>query len=185
MFIQTEETPNPSTLKFMPGRAISPGDVRDYRKYEDARDSPLARRLFGVPGVVGVFLGDDFIAVTKGDREWPHLKPAVLGTIMEHFLSGAPVLGSDAPFGQDKGESYDKGDENIVKTIKELLETRVQPAVARDGGHISFRGFRDGVVFLDMQGACAGCPSSTATLKHGIETLLRHFIPEVSEVRPL
>ncbi len=185
MFIQTEATPNPATLKFIPGRAVLPGDTRDYRQMDDAEASPLARRLFDVPGVTGVFLGDDFIAVTKADGEWQHLKPAILGAIMEHFLSGAPVLADDAEETAAGDEFYDGADEEIVETIKELLETRVQPAVAQDGGHITFQGYRDGVVFLNMQGACSGCPSSTATLKHGIENLLRHFIPEVSEVRPV
>ncbi|QPC43424.1 NifU family protein [Kaustia mangrovi] len=185
MFIQTEATPNPATLKFIPGRAVLPGDTRDYRQVDDAEASPLARRLFDVPGVTGVFLGDDFIAVTKADGEWQHLKPAILGAIMEHFLSDAPVLADDAEEATAGDEFYDGADEEIVETIKELLETRVQPAVAQDGGHITFQGYRDGVVFLNMQGACSGCPSSTATLKHGIENLLRHFIPEVSEVRPV
>lgn len=185
MFIQTEATPNPATLKFIPGRTVLPGDTRDYRSAEEADASPLARRLFGVDGVTGVFLADDFIAVTKDGGEWQHLKPAVLGVIMEHYLSGAPILEDGASQGGDGEEFFDEQDEEIVETIKELLETRVQPAVAQDGGHITFHGYREGVVFLNMQGACSGCPSSTATLKHGIENLLRHFIPEITEVRPV
>ncbi len=185
MFIQTEATPNPATLKFIPGQPVVTGTPRDYRSLDDAETSPLAARLFSVNGVTGVFLGADFITVTKDDGEWQHLKPAILGVIMEHYMSGAPVIddGSTAP---DAGEEFfDEGDEDIVSTIKELLDTRVRPAVAQDGGDITFHGFREGVVYLHMKGACAGCPSSTATLKHGIENLLRHFIPEVAEVRPV
>lgn len=186
MFIQTEATPNPATLKFIPGRPVLSGDTRDYRDRESAGESPLAQRLFEVAGVTGVFLGNDFIAVTKDDSDWQHLKPAILGAIMEHYLTGAPVLAEGGqPASPGNEEFYDEGTEEIVGTIKELLETRVQPAVAQDGGHITFQGYREGVVYLNMQGACAGCPSSTATLKHGIENLLRHFIPEVTEVRPV
>ncbi len=185
MFIQTEATPNPSTLKFIPGKPVVDGDPRDFRSAADATASPLAERLFSVDGVEGVFLGADFITVTKTEGEWQHLKPAVLGAIMEHYMSGAPVLRSDGgPVLAEEGE-YAEADEQIVTTIKELLDTRVRPAVAQDGGDITFHGFKEGVVYLHMKGACAGCPSSTATLKHGIENLLRHFIPEVSEVRPV
>src|SRR5262249_39545104 len=151
---------------------------------DEAQESPLAQRLFTIKGVTGVFLGQDFVTVTKGEGEWQHLKPAVLGLIMEHYLAGAPVL---ATASQEKisAEDFDAGDQEIVATIKELLETRVRPAVAQDGGDITFHGYRDGVVELNMKGSCSGCPSSTATLKHGIENLLRHFIPEVTEVRPV
>jgi Fe-S cluster biogenesis protein NfuA len=185
MFIQTEATPNPATLKFLPGRTVLAEGTRDFRTPEAATGSPLAARLFEIDGIAGVFYGSDFITVTKADGEWQHLKPAILGTIMEHFMSGAPLIDEDEAAAPDSGESYDSADESIVATIKELLETRVRPAVAQDGGDIIFHGFRDGIVFLHMQGACAGCPSSTATLKHGIENLLRHFVPEVSEVRPI
>lgn len=187
MFIQTEATPNPATLKFIPGKPVLSTGTRDYRDAEKASaESPLAGRIFEVDGVTGVFFGSDFISVTKDDSEWQHLKPAILGAIMEHYLSGAPVVG-DASAGVPDGadEFYDSEDEEIVGTIKELLETRVRPAVAQDGGDITFQGFRDGIVFLSMRGACAGCPSSTATLRHGIENLLKHFIPEVQEVRPI
>jgi Fe-S cluster biogenesis protein NfuA len=182
MFIQTEATPNPSTLKFLPGRDVLGAGTVDYRSPAEAKMSPLATRLFTVEGVSGVFLGSDFISITKGDVEWQHIKPAVLGAIMEHYLSGAPVMdGEDA---QDTGRGeYDPKDEDTVATIKELLETRVRPAVAQDGGDIIFHGFQDGVVSLHMRGACAGCPSSTATLRNGIENLLRHFCPDVQEVR--
>ena len=185
MFIQTEATPNPATLKFLPGRTVLAEGTRDFRTAEAATGSSLAARLFEIDGVTGVFYGSDFITVTKADGEWQHLKPAILGTIMEHFMSGAPLIAEDGEAAADGGEFYDSEDESIVGTIKELLETRVRPAVAQDGGDITFHGFRDGVVFLHMQGSCAGCPSSTATLKHGIENLLRHFVPEVSEVRPV
>lgn len=186
MFIQTEATPNPSTLKFLPGRAVLPGDTRDYRDSESSGESPLAQSLFAVSGVEGVFFGEDFVSVTKGEVEWSHIKPAVLGAIMEHFMSGKPVLAGDgvAP-AEAEGEFFDEADAKTVEVIKELLDTRVRPAVANDGGDITFQGFKDGVVFLHMRGACAGCPSSTATLKHGIENLLRHFVPDVQEVRPV
>lgn len=185
MFIQTEATPNPATLKFLPGRVVLPGEPRNFPNEDEAQVSPLARRLFEVDGVTGVFLADDYISVTKANGEWQHLKPAILGVIMEHYLSGQPVLDEGAAAKSNDTEFFDDVDEEIVETIKELLETRVQPAVAQDGGNITFQGYRDGVVFLNMEGACAGCPSSTATLKHGIENLLRHFIPEVVEVRPV
>jgi len=182
MFIQTEATPNPATLKFIPGRQVLPDGTADYRSSGDADGSPLAQRLFEIDGVRGVFLGADFISVTKGDGEWQHLKPAVLGAIMEHFMSGSPVMGSEIANDVSDG-GYDPADEETVGTIKELLDTRVRPAVAQDGGDITFKGFRDGVVYLHMRGACAGCPSSTATLRHGIENLLKHFCPEVQEVQ--
>ncbi len=185
MFIQTEATPNPATLKFLPGRTVLADGTREFRAPAEAEPvSPLASRLFAVDGVTGVFLGSDFISVTKGDTEWQHLKPAVLGAIMEHYLSGEAVLaGSGAASAAD--EDFEPKDAEVVATIKELIETRVRPAVANDGGDIIFRGFRDGTVYLKMQGACAGCPSSTATLRHGIENLLKHFVPEVEEVQPV
>ena len=184
MFIQTEATPNPATLKFIPGEPVLPGSTRDYRSAEEAKESPLAQRLFTIKGVTGIFLGQDFVTVTKGEGEWQHLKPAILGLIMEHYLAGAPVL-AKASKEKVSAEDFDAADQEIVATIKELLETRVRPAVAQDGGDITFHGYHDGVVMLNMKGSCSGCPSSTATLKHGIENLLRHFIPEVTEVRPV
>ncbi len=184
MFILTEPTPNPATLKFLPGRSVLGEGTLDLRSAEDADLSPLAQRLFDVRGVSAVMLGSDFVTVTKADSEWPQIKPAVLGAIMEHFMSGAPVLSEGVkPDVSDGDEFFDAKDGEIVATIKELLETRVRPAVANDGGDITFRGFEDGVVFLNMKGSCSGCPSSTATLKNGIENLLKHFVPEVAEVR--
>ena len=185
MFIQTEPTPNPATLKFIPGKTVLGDGTADYRDETEAAISPLAQRIFAIDGVSGVFLGSDFISVTKGDGEWQHLKPAVLGAIMEHYMSGAPVVDGGAEAGDLPGGDYDPKDEETVKTIKELIETRVRPAVANDGGDIIFHGFRDGVVMLHMRGACAGCPSSTATLRGGIERLLQHFCPDVQEVRPV
>jgi Fe-S cluster biogenesis protein NfuA len=185
MFIQTEATPNPATLKFIPGRTVLGEGTAEFRAKSEANASPLATRLFGVDGVTGVFLGSDFISVTKGDGEWQHIKPAILGAIMEHYMSGAAVVESDEAANDSEPGDYDPKDEDTVKTIKELLDTRVRPAVANDGGDIVFHGFKDGVVFLHMRGACAGCPSSTATLRHGIENLLRHFCPDVQEVRPV
>lgn len=182
MFIQTETTPNPASLKFLPGRLVLGNGTADYRDAGEARSSPLAERLFAVPGVSGVFLGGDFITVTKSDGDWPHIKPAVLGAIMEHFMSGMPVLRED-PGAETGDEFYSEADSDTVATIKELLDTRVRPAVAQDGGDITFRGFRDGTVYLNMRGSCAGCPSSTATLKHGIQNLLRHFVPEVRDIQ--
>lgn len=187
MFIQTEATPNPATLKFLPGRVVLESGSADFRAPEEADSSPLAQRLFAIPGVDGVFFGYDFITITREERDdagfdWQHLKPAVLGAIMEHFTSGQPVMDQDAPDTEAGEEFYEEGDQRIVDTIKELLETRVRPAVAQDGGDITFRGFKEGIVYLHMRGACAGCPSSTATLKYGIQNLLRHFIPEVQEV---
>ena len=185
MFIQTEATPNPTTLKFIPGKPVLPGSTREYRKAADALESPLAEKLFAVNGVSGVFLGHDFITVTKGSGEWQHLKPAILGTIMDHYVSGTPILMGEAPLAQEGEEFFAAEHGEIVKTIKDLLDSRVRPAVAQDGGDITFKGFKEGIVYLNMKGSCAGCPSSTATLKHGIENLLKHFVPEVSEVRPV
>lgn len=184
MFIQTEATPNPATLKFLPGREVITGDPRDFRTAEVASASPLADALFAVNGVSGVFLGADFISVTKDDTDWAYIKPAILGAIMEHFLSGAPVLADTSAAPVDDGEEFfEESDSETVEVIKELLATRVRPAVAMDGGDIIFRGFKEGIVFLHMQGACSGCPSSSATLKNGIENLLRHFVPGVEEVQ--
>ncbi len=184
MFIQTEQTPNPATLKFLPGREVLAAGTANFPDAASAARSPLAERLFAVEGVVGVFFGTDFVSVTKEDeREWYLMKPAILGVIMEHFTAGRPVLLEDAGAG-DEGHSAGE-DNEIVSQIKELLDTRVRPAVAQDGGDIVFRGFDKGVVYLHMQGACSGCPSSTATLKMGIENMLRHYIPEVVEVRPV
>ena len=184
MFIQTEATPNPATLKFLPGRAVLAEGTLDMPNAEEAAQSPLAERLFEIPGVSGVFLGSDFITVTKAVGEWQHLKPAILGAIMEHFMSGAPIVHADAQAPAGPEEFFEAVDAEPVATIKELIETRVRPAVANDGGDITFRGFKDGIVYLDMKGACSGCPSSTATLRHGIQNLLRHFVPDVVEVRP-
>jgi Fe-S cluster biogenesis protein NfuA len=185
MFIQTEATPNPATLKFLPGRAVLDGGTLELRGKDEAAQSPLAERLFDIAGVSGVFFGSDFIAVTKDAGEWQQLKPMILGAIMEHFMSGAPLLAAGNAEQSDADEFFDAADGETVATIKELIATRVRPAVANDGGDITFRGFKDGVVYLNMKGACSGCPSSTATLRHGIQNLLRHFIPDVTEVRPM
>jgi len=189
MFIQTEATPNPATLKFIPGRAVLDTGTMEFSNREAAARSPLAERLFGVQGVTSVFYGADFVTVTKDDGDWQHLKPAILGAIMEHYMSGAPLL-ADGTAGNDEAldeqdEFFSEADADTVATIKDLIETRVRPAVANDGGDITFRGFRDGIVYLNMKGSCAGCPSSTATLQHGIQNLLRHFVPDVVEVRPM
>ncbi len=185
MFIQTETTPNPATLKFLPGVTVMPEGTADYRSAGDAANSPLAQRLFQIHGVQAVFLGADFVTVTKDESvEWHLLKSSILGAIMEHLMAGLPVV-EGADEGAAGAEEFAEADAEIVSQIKELLETRVRPAVAQDGGDIVFRGFDAGVVYLHMQGACAGCPSSTATLKHGIENMLRHFVPEVNEVRPV
>ena len=186
MFIQTEATPNPATLKFLPGKPVLPGSTREFKNAAEAVESPLAKRLFEINHVSSVFLGHDFVTVTRSGAEWQQLKPAILGVIMDHYLSGVPVLTDMAiPIETGEGEFYEEAHEAIVKTIKELLDSRVRPAVAQDGGDITFKGFKDGVVYLNMKGSCAGCPSSTATLKHGVENLLRHFVPEVAEVRPV
>ena len=185
MFIQTEATPNPATLKFLPGRTVLASGTLDMRDPEEASRSPLAERLFGIKSVSGVFFGTDFITVSKSDGEWQQLKPAILGAIMEHFMSGEPLLRDAGAAVAEAEEFFEPADAETVATIKELIETRVRPAVENDGGDITFRGFKDGVVFLDMKGACAGCPSSTATLRHGIQNLLRHYVPDVVEVRPM
>jgi Fe-S cluster biogenesis protein NfuA len=186
MFIQTEATPNPATLKFLPGRTVLASGTLEVLDKTQAAQSPLAERLFDIAGVGGVFLGSDFITVTKTESDWPQLKPAILGAIMEHFMSGAPIMvsGTSAPVGE-ADEFFEPADADTVATIKDLIETRVRPAVANDGGDITFRGYKDGIVFLAMKGSCSGCPSSTATLKHGIQNLLRHFVPDVTEVRPI
>ena len=189
MFIQTEATPNPATLKFIPGRTVLDSGTMEFVDRAAAARSPLAEKLFGVPGVTGVFYGSDFITVTKDGGDWQHLKPAILGAIMEHYMSGAPLLADGSAANDDEADEADEffseADADTVAQIKDLIETRVRPAVANDGGDITFRGFRDGVVYLNMKGSCAGCPSSTATLQHGIQNLLRHFVPDVVEVRPM
>ncbi len=181
MFIETEGTPNPATLKFLPGREVMGArGTADFASADVAARSPLAARIFELGGVARVFLGGDFVTVTQtGDVDWAQLRPQVLGAIMDHFMAGLPVLDSD---GDAEEEEYDEADAEIVDQIKELLDTRVRPAVAGDGGDIVFRGFRDGVVKLHLQGACSGCPSSRATLKHGVENMLRHYVPEVVAV---
>jgi Fe-S cluster biogenesis protein NfuA len=181
MFIQTEQTPNPATLKFLPGRAVMEVGTANFTAVEHAAGrSPLAERLFALPGVTGVYLGADFITVSKDDgSDWSQLKSAVLGAIMEHFTAGQPIFLADAEAAVDAAEE----DDEIVVQIKELIETRVRPAVAQDGGDIIFHAFEDGVVYLHMQGSCSGSPTSTATLKAGIENMLRHYVPEVQEVR--
>lgn len=185
MFIQTESTPNPATLKFLPGQTVLEAGTADFPNVDASAKSPLAARLFAVSGVQGVFFGNDFVTVTKADGvDWDHIKPAILGAVMEHFQSGQPVMESDAAPTSGHAE-HDGENAEIVGQIKELLDSRVRPAVAQDGGDITFHGFERGVVYLHMQGACAGCPSSTLTLKMGIENLLRHYIPEVTEVRPV
>jgi Fe-S cluster biogenesis protein NfuA len=187
MFIETEVTPNPATLKFLPGRPVMSSGTLDIRAPEGAAKSPLAQALFEIDGVGGVFFGADFISVTKTAVEWGELKPAVLGVIMEHFMSGAPLLsdGATADPLTEQDEFFAPEDAETVGTIKELIETRVRPAVAGDGGDIKFRGYRDGIVYLAMKGSCSGCPSSTATLKHGIQNLLRHYVPSVTEVEQI
>jgi Fe-S cluster biogenesis protein NfuA len=185
MFIQTEATPNPATMKFLPGVPVLETGTLDLPGADEAAQSPLAERLFGIAGVNGVFFGSDFITVSKAGGEWQQLKPMILGAIMEHFMSGAPLLAAGAAGKGDGEEFFDAADAETVATIKDLIETRVRPAVANDGGDITFRGFKDGVVYLNMKGACSGCPSSTATLRHGIQNLLRHFVPDVTEVRPM
>src|ERR1700709_1888886 len=189
MFIQTEATPNPATLKFIPGRAVLDAGTLEFASREAAARSPLPERLVVVQALTSVFYGSDFVTVTKDDSDWQYLKPAILGAIMEHYMSGAPLL-ADGTAGNDEAldeedEFFDEADAETVETIKDLIETRVRPAVANDGGDITFRGFKDGIVYLNMKGSCAGCPSSTATLQHGIQNLLKHFVPDVIEVRPM
>ena len=181
MFIQTEDTPNPNTLKFLPGQDVmGPGAVADFPSVETAGRSPLARALFETPDVARVFFGSDFISITKRDSDWKHLKPQLLAVIMEHFTKGLPLMEGGAL----ESEESTGTDSEIVEQIKELIETRVRPAVARDGGDIIFKGFDEasGIVALQLQGSCAGCPSSTMTLKNSIENMLRHYVPEVTAV---
>jgi Fe-S cluster biogenesis protein NfuA len=198
MFIETEVTPNPATLKFLPGRPVMTLGTLDIRSEAGARQSPLARALFSIGGISGVFFGADFIAVTKSGSDWQQLKPIVLGAIMEHFVSGEPLLNSESGAGGqeihadsqgdnqgDNEEFFAAADADTVAAIKNLIETHVRPAVANDGGDIKFRGFRDGTVFVAMKGACSGCPSSTATLRHGIQNLLKHFVPDVQAVEQI
>ena len=180
MFIQTESTPNPATMKFLPGKEVMSTGTVNFLTVEEAANSPLAQSLFGVDGVVGAFFGLDFITVTKSnDWEWDTIKPLILGAIMEHFQSGRPVVEAC----DTESPSVENEDDEVVVQIRELIDTRVRPAVAQDGGDIVYKGFEDGIVYLHMQGACAGCPSSTETLKYGIENMLRHYVPEVQEVR--
>ncbi|MBT3660543.1 MAG: NifU family protein [Rhodospirillaceae bacterium] len=180
MFIQTESTPNPATLKFLPGQAVMEQGTANFAAPDEAGPSPLAGSLFTTEGVIGVFLGADFITVTKSaDKEWEVMKPLILGAIMEHFQSGRPAMEGAV----DEATPSDGDEGEIVGQIRELIDTRVRPAVAQDGGDIVYKGFEDGIVYLHMQGACAGCPSSTATLKHGIENMLKYYVPEVQEVR--
>ncbi len=190
MFIETEATPNPSTLKFLPGRQVMPAGTREFTGPDAAEASPLAEALFSLGDVTGVLLGGDFVAVTAGPgSDWSMLKPQVVTVLLDHFVSGAPLFaGGDAgaiavPADDEAAVDDDPADAEIVAQIRDLIETRVRPAVANDGGDIIYRGFRDGIVYLGMQGACSGCPSSTATLKNGIEGLLKHYVPEVTEVR--
>ena len=184
MFIQTEATPNPETMKFLPGQIMLESGTADFPNDKAAAKSPLAARLFATGVVAGVFLGHDFITVTKvGNVNWPHITPQILGAIMEHLQSGSAVMGESGHV--EHGANFSAEDQEIVRQIQELLDTRVRPAVARDGGDITFYGYERGIVYLNMQGACSGCPSSAVTLKMGIENLLRHFIPEVTEVRPI
>ena len=184
MFIQTEDTPNPATMKFLPGRPVMGAGTADFTDVDGAERSPLARNLFNIAHVTGVFLGSDFVSVTKDDDgDWQLMKPAVLGVIMEHFIAGRPVIEGEVEAVEE--DEVDPADQEVVSQIKELLDTRVRPAVAMDGGDITFKGYREGIVFLAMQGACQGCPSSTMTLKMGIENLLKHYIPDVMEVRPV
>ena len=187
MFIQTESTPNPATLKFLPGKPVLEAGTLDMPTKAAAAQSPLAEKLFDIPNVGGVFFGSDFISVTKSDGDWQQMKPAILGAIMEHYMSGAPLVaaGADALAQADDDEFFDAEDAETVDIIKDLIETRVRPAVAGDGGDITFKGYREGIVFLQMKGACSGCPSSTATLQHGIQNLIKHFVPEVVEIRPV
>ena len=186
MFIETESTPNPATLKFIPGRDVMGArGTADFASVESTARSPLAARIFTLPGVARVFFGADFITVTEnGEAGWASLRPQVLGAVMDHFVSGLPVLEGETGIEAEAGGDgdFDPADAEVVDQIKELLDTRVRPAVAGDGGDIVFRGFREGVVRLHLQGACSGCPSSRATLKHGVENMLRHYVPEVVAV---
>tara|TARA_B100000378_G_scaffold167389_1_gene134888 strand:+ start:40324 stop:40899 length:576 start_codon:yes stop_codon:yes gene_type:complete len=189
MYIETETTPNPATLKFLPGRQVMASGTRDFADPESAEISPLASALFSLGDVTGVFFGSDFVSVTAAQgTDWAALKPQVVAVLLDHFVSEAPLFagGDAAGFAvpaEDETIEDSPEDADVIAQIRELIETRVRPAVAGDGGDIVYRGFREGVVFLQMQGACSGCPSSTATLKQGIEGLLKHYVPEVTEVR--
>ena len=183
MFIQTETTPNPASLKFLPNQVVMEKGTADFRSVKDAKNSLLAQNLFKIEGVKGVFFGSNFISITKNDKlDWQILKPSVLGAISDHYESGDPVMNKEESFGDDAENAKDS---DIVVQIKELLDTRVRPAVAQDGGDITFSDYKDGIVYLRMQGACSGCPSSTATLKAGIENMLKHYLPEVQGVEPV
>ena len=185
MFIQTEQTPNPQTLKFLPGKVVMDDGTAFFQNIEESSNSPFAKRLFDVDGVEGVFFGSDFITITKTQSiDWQVMKPLILGSIMDHYNSGDETISKDEKNDNKSLKSDDK-DDDVVKQIKELLDTRVRPAVAMDGGDIVYDSFKDGIVYLHMQGACSGCPSSTATLKMGIENMLKHYVPEVQEVRPI
>lgn len=185
MFIQTEQTPNPQTLKFLPGKVVMDDGTAFFQNIEESSNSPFAKRLFDVDGVEGVFFGSDFITITKSQSiDWQVMKPLILGSIMDHYNSGEETISKDKK-NDNKSLKSDENDDDIVKQIKELLDTRVRPAVAMDGGDIVYDSFKDGIVYLHMQGACSGCPSSTATLKMGIENMLKHYVPEVQEVRPI
>ena len=190
MFIQTEDTPNPAALKFLPGRAVLFSGVADFPNRTAAEASPLGRLLFEIDGVEGVFLGSDFVTVTKSaDKNWQVLKPMVLGALMDHFTSGAPIMDTNAGVAAATDEEEEFSDEGVdgevISQIKELIETRVRPSVAQDGGDIVYRGFKAGTVYLTLRGSCAGCPSSTATLKMGIENMLKHYVPEVQNVQAM
>ena len=185
MFIQTEQTPNPQTLKFLPGKVVMEEGTAFFQNVGDASNSPFAKRLFELDGVDGVFFGSDFITITKKQSiDWQVMKPLILGAIMEHYSSGEKTISPKTKL-DNTNSDVDEKDTDIVKQIKELLDTRVRPAVAMDGGDIIYDSFKDGIVYLHMQGACSGCPSSTATLKMGIENMLKHYVPEVQEVRPV
>ena len=185
MFIQTEQTPNPQTLKFLPGKVVMDDGTAFFQNIEESSNSPFAKRLFDVDGVQGVFFGSDFITITKSQSiDWQVMKPLILGSIMDHYNSGEETISKDKKNDNNSLKS-DENDDDVVKQIKELLDTRVRPAVAMDGGDIVYDSFKDGIVYLHMQGACSGCPSSTATLKMGIENMLKHYVPEVQEVRPI
>jgi Fe-S cluster biogenesis protein NfuA len=188
MFIQTEATPNPLTMKFIPGEAVMPEGTAFYTNPEAAKQSPLAEELFKIEGVTAIFLGNNFVTVTRAESTgWDVLKPSLLTTIMEHYVSGRPVIRKETATTASKpvSASADGNDSEIVQQIKELIETRVRPAVAMDGGDIIFHSFEEGIVKLEMHGSCSGCPSSTATLKQGIENMLKHYIPEVQAVEPV
>ena len=185
MFIQTEQTPNPQTLKFLPGKVVMDEGTAFFQNFDEASNSPFAIRLFEIDGVNGVFFGSDFITITKSQNlDWQILKPLILGSIMDHYNSGQETITKEQEI-ENSSLQKNEGDTDIVKQIKELLDTRVRPAVAMDGGDIIYDSFKDGIVYLHMQGACSGCPSSTATLKMGIENMLKHYVPEVQEVRPV